>query len=58
MGEDKGGGDTIINDFNQLLIPPPLYPLPLGEGKVVVGQPLGPPLEKGEDNLCGCEKSP
>jgi hypothetical protein len=37
-GEDEGGGAEIIGILKILLFPPPLYPLPPGEGKAVVGQ--------------------
>jgi len=43
MGEDKGGGDEIIGILT-IIVPPPLYPLPPGEGKssdfLAVGRPL------------------
>jgi len=34
MGEDKGGGDKINGKDTLLSYPPPLYPLPPGEGKL------------------------
>jgi len=47
MGEGKGGGEK-DGDSSGALFPPPLYPLPRGEGKLVVGQALITPLGKGD----------
>jgi len=40
MGEGKGGGEKEREYRSAYAFPPPLYPLPPGEGKVVVGQAL------------------
>jgi len=38
MGEGEGGGERDCEYSSACVFPPPLYPLPPGEGKVVVGQ--------------------
>jgi hypothetical protein len=47
MGEGKGGGEKDGEYSSASVFPPPLCPLPPGEGKVVVGQAPRPPLLKG-----------
>jgi len=38
MGEGEGGGGKDAEYPSASLFPPPLYPLPLGEGKLIIGQ--------------------
>ena len=45
MGEGEGGGGKDAEYPSASLFPPPLYPLPLGEGKLIIGQsPEGDPV--------------
>ena len=50
MGEGEGGGGKDAEYPTASLFPPPLYPLPLGEGKLIVGQ-------SPEGDLAGEEES-
>ena len=48
----KGGGGKDGEYSTAFLIPPPLYPLPQGEGKLVFGQPPIPPfLRRGDRRI-------
>ena len=56
MGEGKGGGEKDGEYSSASVFPPPLCPLPPGEGKVVVGLAPTSPLQRGEQGFPPLEK--